>query len=425
MRAAGPRARRHRGLARGGLSAARLDARRTCSAKRSTRPSPLGQPLDAAACGRSSPARTADPAVRGSVRSLAGVLTGARGSGPARDAVLPAARVVLAAPPARRVGGRRVRRRRGARASRRGPSGTIGVYGRFVLVASEGGVTFWTGNHPLATRRRRPRGQSASSSARSSSSAAHPGLTPEEHRSRSTTATPSRASARDPVWWVGLARAQGLLHGRADRPVLCATLDEVSRGVGRSRTCCCCRSRSAGAMRAVAESDAGRTALLSAWWRRASLVCLMFFPQERFRIPVIDPALIVCAAALPDAGRVASVTIERIARRRAHLQRARQPAACWRRDPEHAGLPPARRRRRVAGWHRRDRRRARRASIPGASKSCTAPGPRGLGRSYIDGLRHALDDRRADLICQMDADLSHDPEYLPALATPPQPTTTS
>ena len=24
------------------------------------------------------------------------------------------------------------------------------VYGRFVLVASEGGVTFWTGNHPLA-----------------------------------------------------------------------------------------------------------------------------------------------------------------------------------------------------------------------------------------------------------------------------------
>ena len=29
----------------------------------------------------------------------------------------------------------------------------------------------------------------------------------------------------------------------------------------------------------------------------AVLVCLVFFPQERFRIPVIDPALIVCAAA--------------------------------------------------------------------------------------------------------------------------------
>jgi hypothetical protein len=26
------------------------------------------------------------------------------------------------------------------------------------------------------------------------------------------------------------------------------------------------------------------------------LVCVVFFPQERFRIPAIDPALIVCAA---------------------------------------------------------------------------------------------------------------------------------
>jgi CHASE2 domain-containing sensor protein len=28
------------------------------------------------------------------------------------------------------------------------------------------------------------------------------------------------------------------------------------------------------------------------------LVCVIFFPQERFRIPVIDPALIVCAAGI-------------------------------------------------------------------------------------------------------------------------------
>jgi len=28
----------------------------------------------------------------------------------------------------------------------------------------------------------------------------------------------------------------------------------------------------------------------------AVLVCLVFFPQERYRTPVIDPALIVCAA---------------------------------------------------------------------------------------------------------------------------------
>jgi dolichol-phosphate mannosyltransferase len=42
-------------------------------------------------------------------------------------------------------------------------------------------------------------------------------------------------------------------------------------------------------------------------------------------------------------------------------------------------------------------------------------GPRGLGRSYIDGLLKAIAQPDVDLVCQMDADLSHDPEYLPAL----------
>jgi dolichol-phosphate mannosyltransferase len=40
--------------------------------------------------------------------------------------------------------------------------------------------------------------------------------------------------------------------------------------------------------------------------------------------------------------------------------------------------------------------------------------PRGLGRSYLDGMRRALE-LGAELVCQMDADLSHDPEYLSAL----------
>ena len=41
-------------------------------------------------------------------------------------------------------------------------------------------------------------------------------------------------------------------------------------------------------------------------------------------------------------------------------------------------------------------------------------GPRGLGRSYIDGMAAAL---RADVthVCQMDADFSHDPAELPRL----------
>ena len=52
---------------------------------------------------------------------------------------------------------------------------------------------------------------------------------------------------------------------------------------------------------------------------------------------------------------------------------------------------------------------------PGRIEVMHRTGPRGLGRSYVDGLRHALQTDAA-LIFQMDADLSHNPEYLPALA---------
>jgi dolichol-phosphate mannosyltransferase len=52
---------------------------------------------------------------------------------------------------------------------------------------------------------------------------------------------------------------------------------------------------------------------------------------------------------------------------------------------------------------------------PGRVEVMHRTGPRGLGRSYIDGLRRALESG-ADLIFQMDADLSHNPEYLPAMA---------
>jgi len=41
-------------------------------------------------------------------------------------------------------------------------------------------------------------------------------------------------------------------------------------------------------------------------------------------------------------------------------------------------------------------------------------GARGLGRSYRDGFRVAVKSD-ADFVCQMDADLSHDPKFLPAM----------
>jgi dolichol-phosphate mannosyltransferase len=52
---------------------------------------------------------------------------------------------------------------------------------------------------------------------------------------------------------------------------------------------------------------------------------------------------------------------------------------------------------------------------PGRIEVMHRTGARGLGRSYIDGLLHAIREGRADFICQMDCDLSHDPTYLPAL----------
>jgi dolichol-phosphate mannosyltransferase len=52
---------------------------------------------------------------------------------------------------------------------------------------------------------------------------------------------------------------------------------------------------------------------------------------------------------------------------------------------------------------------------PGRIEVMHRTGARGLGRSYIDGLSHALAQESVDVICQMDGDLSHDPAYLPAL----------
>ena len=51
---------------------------------------------------------------------------------------------------------------------------------------------------------------------------------------------------------------------------------------------------------------------------------------------------------------------------------------------------------------------------PGRLSVLHRTGPRGLGRSYIDGMRHALGVDAA-VICQMDADLSHRPSDVPRL----------
>ena len=53
---------------------------------------------------------------------------------------------------------------------------------------------------------------------------------------------------------------------------------------------------------------------------------------------------------------------------------------------------------------------------PGRIEVLHRSGARGLGRSYVDGMLTILArPAQADVICQMDADLSHDPRHLQAL----------
>jgi dolichol-phosphate mannosyltransferase len=54
------------------------------------------------------------------------------------------------------------------------------------------------------------------------------------------------------------------------------------------------------------------------------------------------------------------------------------------------------------------------ARCPGRVVVLHRTGTRGLGRSYVDGFLRAVDEG-ADVVCQMDADFSHDPKYLPEL----------
>jgi dolichol-phosphate mannosyltransferase len=52
--------------------------------------------------------------------------------------------------------------------------------------------------------------------------------------------------------------------------------------------------------------------------------------------------------------------------------------------------------------------------FPGRVRVMHRTGRRGLGVSYLDGFREAVR-TDADLVVQMDADRSHDPQYLPAM----------
>ncbi len=165
-------------------------------------------------------------------------------------------------------------------------------YGRFVLVASEGGITFWTGNHPLAGGEGDLAANPELKRANVALRAQHPGLTPE---------------ALEPIYYQEAFRFIREQPGAWMRLLLRKVFYTIVP-IGPSYRLHSARYFGASALSYLAVLPFALMGL-SALWRRGRLpvpllllaassilVCVVFFPQERFRIPVVDPALLVTAA---------------------------------------------------------------------------------------------------------------------------------
>jgi hypothetical protein len=172
------------------------------------------------------------------------------------------------------------------------------VHGRWIAVASEGGVTFWTGNHPLAVGDGDLAANPELKRAELAFRAAHSDLTAEQLEP---------FYYRDALSWIRQDPAAwlALIARKAFYSVV---------PIGPSYALHSARYRAASAISYLIVLPA---AIVGAWrWRAerrtaapgaspaplwlmaaATVVAgLVFFPQERFRLPVIDPALIVTAA---------------------------------------------------------------------------------------------------------------------------------
>jgi 4-amino-4-deoxy-L-arabinose transferase-like glycosyltransferase len=165
--------------------------------------------------------------------------------------------------------------------------------GRPVLIASEGGVTFWTGNHPLAIGEgdmaANPRIREANQALRAS----HPELGPDELEAvyyREAT----EFIVRHPLAWSALVVRKFFYLWVPMGP---------SYTLHSSRYYAVTLASYLGILPFA----------LAGWWKlwqqavpaaplwllgaSVVLVCLAFSPQDRFRIPVLDPVMIVGASA--------------------------------------------------------------------------------------------------------------------------------
>ena len=162
-------------------------------------------------------------------------------------------------------------------------------HGRVMVVASDGGVTFWTGNHPLAIGEGDMAANPALKLDNQRLRAAHPGLT-EEDMEHFYYAEAFHWMRDHPMRWVTLEMKKAFYLIVPIGPSY--TLHSAKYFVASvvSYGALLVLGVVAVARRRFPLGDAAGLWLLAG---SAVLVCLVFFPQERFRIPLIDPALVV------------------------------------------------------------------------------------------------------------------------------------
>jgi len=174
------------------------------------------------------------------------------------------------------------------------------VHDRLILVASEGGVTFWTGNHPLANGEGDLAANPDLKRAEVAFRQAHPNLTGDEleplyYRDALT------FIREQPGRWAVLVARKAFFTLIPIGPSY--ALHSARYRIASVASYLLILPFAAAGARRLWRSPRRPTAifLLAA---SAMLICLVFFPQERFRIPVIDPTLIICAAALGGRNRL-------------------------------------------------------------------------------------------------------------------------
>jgi 4-amino-4-deoxy-L-arabinose transferase-like glycosyltransferase len=172
-------------------------------------------------------------------------------------------------------------------------------HARFVPVASEGGVTFWTGNNALA------RGEG--------DLAANPEIKREQERLRQVYPALTEEQMEPvyyreafrwmqdhPIDWLVLEMRKAFYVVVPAGPSYMLHSRLYLLGSIVSYTLVLVMAAAAVWRRAP---DFGQTPGLWLLSAASVLICLVFFPQERFRIPIVDPALIVCASTLAGTAR--------------------------------------------------------------------------------------------------------------------------